>query len=158
MPLKLRLKRFGSKKKPFYRLVAIEQSFPRDGKVVAQLGYYDPKTSPKTINFQKEVVQEWLKKGAIPTDPVRRLLGEVGIMEKLVIQGPPRGEKKKVKEEKPAAKLEKKEEEHVRKEEPKKKEEPLKQEEPNKQEETVKQEEPPKQEESKKQDVPEAKE
>lgn len=95
MALKLRLKRFGTNKKPFYRLVAIEESFPRDGKVVAELGYYDPKTNPKTINFAKENIQDWLKKGAVPTDPVRRLLGEVGIMEKLVIKGPKKGEKKK---------------------------------------------------------------
>lgn len=100
MSLKLRFKRFGTNKKPFYRLVAMEESFPRDGKVVAELGYYDPKTNPKTINFVKDAIQGWLKKGAIPTDPVRRILGEIGIMEKLVIKGPKRGEKKKSKEEK----------------------------------------------------------
>lgn len=97
MALKLRLKRFGTNKKPFYRVVAMEESFPRDGKVVAELGYYDPKTNPKTISLIKEDIQNWLKKGATPTDPVRRLLGEVGIMEKLVIKGPQRGEKSKSK-------------------------------------------------------------
>lgn len=163
MPLKLRLKRFGSKKKPFYRLVAIEQSFPRDGKVVAQLGYYDPKTNPKIINFNKEDIQEWLKKGALPTDSVRRLFGEVGIMDKLTIKGPPRGEKEKKKgketEEKPLEQATEKKEEAPKQEEKKpgdpiKQEEPVKQEAPKKEKETVKPVEPKKQEEAKSQEEP----
>jgi len=82
MAVKLRLKRMGSKKKPAYRIVAIDSHNKRDGEYIELIGTYNPLTEPKTLNVNEEVAIKWLKNGAIPSDTVRNLLSEVGIMKK----------------------------------------------------------------------------
>jgi len=76
--VKIRLKRFGAKKKPFYRIVVADSRSPRDGKVIAQLGYYDPMQEPSLVKVDVEQAQQWLKNGAQPTDKVRALLTKAG--------------------------------------------------------------------------------
>ena len=80
MAVKLRLKRMGSKKKPFYRVVVADSRAPRDGKVIDQVGYYNPLDGDVKLN--DEAVIDWLKKGAQPTDTARNLLSKTGIMTK----------------------------------------------------------------------------
>ena len=74
MAVKLRLTRIGSKKNPIYRVVAADSRSPRDGKFIEIVGRYNPQTDPSTIELDEEKVTEWLRKGAQPTEPVRRLL------------------------------------------------------------------------------------
>ena len=74
MSVKIRLKKFGTKKRPYYRIVVQDSREPRDGKTIDELGIYHPiDTEAKQIAFDSEKVQQWLKKGAQPTDTVRRL-------------------------------------------------------------------------------------
>lgn len=81
MAVKLRLKRMGSKQKPFYRIVASDSRSPRDGKFIETVGTYNPiKDSAVTIDEEKAI--NWLNKGAIPTDTVRSILKDSGIMKK----------------------------------------------------------------------------
>jgi small subunit ribosomal protein S16 len=80
MAVKLRLKRIGAKKKPFYRIVAADESSPRDGRFVEELGYYNPLTNPATVQFDEEATKKWLANGATPTDTVRALLKKAGVM------------------------------------------------------------------------------
>jgi len=82
MAVKLRLKRMGAKKAPFYRIVAADSRSPRDGRFIEQLGTYDPKTNPATVNLKEEEILKWLGNGAQPTDTVRSLLSKAGIMKK----------------------------------------------------------------------------
>ena len=82
MAVKLRLKRMGAKKRPYYRIVAADSRSPRDGKVIDTIGTYNPLTTPAEIKIDEEAAQDWLKKGAEPTDTVRNLLSKAGIMEK----------------------------------------------------------------------------
>ena len=82
MAVKLRLKRMGSKKKPFYRIVAADSRSPRDGRFIENVGTYNPITEPAEIKIDEEVAMKWLKNGAIPTDTVRDLLKKQGILEK----------------------------------------------------------------------------
>ncbi len=82
MAVKLRLKRMGSKKKPFYRIVAADSRSPRDGRFIENVGTYNPITEPAEIKIDEEVAIKWLKDGAIPTDTVRDLLKKQGILEK----------------------------------------------------------------------------
>jgi small subunit ribosomal protein S16 len=79
--VRLRLKRTGRKHRPFYRLSAIDGRRPRDGRVVEELGYYDPgsKDPGKQLNFQRERIEYWLKMGAQPSETVRDLLKRSGI-------------------------------------------------------------------------------
>lgn len=72
--VKLRLQRFGSKKRPFYRIVAADVRAPRDGKFLDIIGTYDPLTEPATIKIDKEKAEKWLADGAKPTDTVKSLL------------------------------------------------------------------------------------
>ncbi len=81
MALKIRLKRMGMKKKPFYRVVVADINSPRDGRFVEEIGYYDPMTEPATINIDNEKAKQWLKNGAQPTDTVRTLLKKSGAIE-----------------------------------------------------------------------------
>lgn len=76
----IRLKRMGTKKKPFYRLVVTDSRKAVAGKYVEALGYYDPRKRPKVININKEKAWEWLKKGARPSDTVRSLFQREGIL------------------------------------------------------------------------------
>lgn len=79
MAVKIRLRRMGSKKNPFYRIVVADSRAPRDGKFIEEIGYYNPLTEPKTINVNNEKATDWIKKGAKPTDVVDRLFKNVGI-------------------------------------------------------------------------------
>ena len=72
--VKIRLQRQGKKKAPFYHVVVADSRSPRDGKIVEQIGTYDPMTSPATINIDEEKLAAWIKKGAKPTDSVKMLI------------------------------------------------------------------------------------
>lgn len=74
MAVKIRLRRMGARNNPFYRVVVADSRSPRDGRFIEEIGYYDPKSDPAVINIDKEKAEEWIKKGAQPTDTVKRLL------------------------------------------------------------------------------------
>jgi len=80
--VKLRLKRMGAKKVPFYRIVAADSRAPRDGRDIDTIGTYDPTKNPAIINIDEEKALNWLNKGAIPSDTVRGLLAKNGVMKK----------------------------------------------------------------------------
>ena len=82
MAVKLRLKRMGAKKQPFYRIVAADSRSPRDGRFIETVGTYNPLKNPAEINIDEEVALKWLKQGAMPTDTVRNILSKSGIMTK----------------------------------------------------------------------------
>ena len=82
MAVKLRLKRMGSKKKPVYRIVAIDSHTKRDGEYIELVGTYNPLTEPKTVKVNEEVALKWLSNGAQPSDTVRNLLSDAGVMKK----------------------------------------------------------------------------
>ncbi|KRU28302.1 ribosomal protein S16 [Clostridium sporogenes] len=79
MAVKIRLKRMGAKKAPFYRVVVADSRSPRDGRFVEEIGYYNPITEPSTIKLDEEKVQKWIKNGAQPTDTVKKLIEKAGI-------------------------------------------------------------------------------
>lgn len=74
MPTKIRLKRFGGKKKPRYRVVVADSREPRDGRVIEELGTYDPTTDPPSFRVDSARVSDWLSKGAQPTERIKKLL------------------------------------------------------------------------------------
>ena len=76
MAVKIRLRRMGKKKAPFYRVVVADSRSPRDGKFIEEIGTYNPLTDPSTINIDKEKAEKWIKNGAQPTDTVKKLLKE----------------------------------------------------------------------------------
>ena len=78
--VKIRLKRMGAHKKPFYRIVAADARAPRDGKFIEEMGYYNPMTEPADIKIDAEKAQKWLDNGAQPTETVRSLLKKSGII------------------------------------------------------------------------------
>ena len=82
MPLKIRLTRMGAKKRPSYRIVATDSRRPRDGQYIELIGTYNPIAEPKAVNIKEEVAMKWLRNGAVPTDTVRNLFSEAGIMKK----------------------------------------------------------------------------
>lgn len=82
MAVKLRLKRMGAKKRPFYRIVAADSRSPRDGRFIELVGTYNPICEPAEIKINEEVALKWLNNGAIPTDTVRDLLSSQGILKK----------------------------------------------------------------------------
>ena len=82
MAVKLRLKRMGSKQKPFYRVVAADSRSPRDGRFIETVGTYNPIKNPAEIAIDEEKALKWLNNGAIPTDTVKTLLSKQGIMAK----------------------------------------------------------------------------
>ena len=82
MAVKLRLKRMGAKKSPYYRIVAADSRSPRDGRFIETVGTYNPLTNPAEININEEVAMKWLRNGATPTDTVRNILSKDGIMAK----------------------------------------------------------------------------
>lgn len=77
--VKIRLTRLGAKKAPFYRVVVSESRNARDGKAIANIGYYNPMTDPAEIKIDVEQAQEWIKKGAQPTETVKKLLKIAGL-------------------------------------------------------------------------------
>ena len=72
--VKIRLQRVGKKKAPFYHVVVADSKSPRDGKIIEQIGTFDPMTEPSTIKLDKEKVETWIKNGAKPTDTVKALI------------------------------------------------------------------------------------
>lgn len=82
MAVKIRLTRMGAKKKPFYRIVASDSRSPRDGKYLELIGTYNPVPTEKEVNIKEEVALKWLRQGAIPSNTVRNLFSEAGIMKK----------------------------------------------------------------------------
>lgn len=81
MSVKIRLKRMGAKKKPFYRIVVADSRCPLDGKFIEEIGYYNPLVEEKTVKVDSEKVQQWIKNGAKPTDTVDRLFKNNGVYE-----------------------------------------------------------------------------
>ena len=73
MAVKIRLKRMGSKKNPFYRIVVADSRAPRDGKFIEEIGYYNPLTEPVTVKVNEEKAKQWISNGAKPTDTVDKL-------------------------------------------------------------------------------------
>jgi small subunit ribosomal protein S16 len=82
MSIKIRLKRMGSKKKPFYRIVVADSRSPRDGRFIEMVGTYNPLVEPAEVKIVEDSVLEWMKKGAQPSDTVRNLFSKEGIMKK----------------------------------------------------------------------------
>ncbi|KRN98221.1 30S ribosomal protein S16 [Levilactobacillus paucivorans] len=80
MSVKIRLKRMGSKKRPFYRIVVADSRSPRDGRFIEQVGTYNPVTQPAQITLEEESIMNWLNNGAQPSDTVKNLLSNAGIM------------------------------------------------------------------------------
>ena len=79
MAVKMRLKRMGKKKTPFYRVVVADSRSPRDGRFIEEVGFYDPNEEPSVIRFDEELAKKWLANGAQPTDRVAKLLKNAGI-------------------------------------------------------------------------------
>lgn len=82
MAVKIRMRRMGAKKRPFYRLVIADSRAPRDGRFIEEVGYYNPLSNPKEIKLDEDRILEWLQQGAQPSDTVRSLLSNAGIMTK----------------------------------------------------------------------------
>ncbi len=80
MAVKIRLRRMGAKKTPFYRIVVADSRFPRDGRFIEELGYYAPLKDPVDFKVDGEKVQKWIKNGAQPTDTVKSLLKKFEIL------------------------------------------------------------------------------
>jgi len=77
--VRIRLKRMGAKKKPFFRIVVADSRYPRDGRFIEEIGYYNPTTKPTTFQVDEEKVQQWLSKGARPSDTVKALFERAGL-------------------------------------------------------------------------------
>ena len=78
--VKIRLKRMGAHKKPFYRIVVADSRTPRDGRFREEIGYYNPMTEPKEIKIDEEAAAKWLSNGAQPTETVKKLFKNSGII------------------------------------------------------------------------------
>ncbi len=81
MAVKIRLKRMGAKKSPFYRVVVADSRYPRDGRFIEEIGIYNPLVDPALVNIDSEKALKWLKNGAQPTDTVKFLLKKTGVVE-----------------------------------------------------------------------------
>ena len=80
MAVKIRLRRMGAKKAPFYRVVVADSRFPRDGRFIEEIGYYDPTKEPAVVNIDAEKAKKWISNGAQPTDTVKALLKKNGVL------------------------------------------------------------------------------
>ena len=80
MAVKIRLRRLGAKKAPFYRVVVADSRFPRDGRVIEEIGYFDPTKEPAVVNIDGEKAKQWIANGAQPTDTVKALLKKNNIV------------------------------------------------------------------------------
>ena len=78
--VKIRLRRMGAKKAPFYRIVVADSRSPRDGRCIEEIGTYNPLTNPAVVSIDAEKAQNWIKNGAQPTDTVRSLLKKAGVL------------------------------------------------------------------------------
>ena len=81
MAVKIRLRRMGAKKAPFYRVVVADSRFPRDGRFIEEIGYYNPGTNPAEIKIDSEKAKKWISNGAQPTDTVKALLKKSGAID-----------------------------------------------------------------------------
>ena len=81
MAVKIRLRRIGAKKAPFYRVVVADSRYPRDGRFIEEIGYYDPTKEPAIVNIDAEAAKKWIGNGAQPTDTVRDLLKKSGVLD-----------------------------------------------------------------------------
>lgn len=79
MAVRIRLKRMGAKKKPFYRIVVADSRYPRDGRFIEEIGYYNPTTKPTTFEVDADKFRQWLAKGAKPSDTVKALFERAGL-------------------------------------------------------------------------------
>ena len=82
--VKIRLRRMGAKKAPFYRVVVADSRYPRDGRFIEEIGTYDPRQNPAAVNIDVERAQAWIKTGAQPTDTVRDLLKKAGLSSRIL--------------------------------------------------------------------------
>ena len=82
MAVKIRLKRMGAKKDPFYRVVVADSRAPRDGRFIDEIGYFNPTKNPAIVNINDEKAVDWLQKGAQPTETVRSLFNKAGVLAK----------------------------------------------------------------------------
>ncbi|MDT3697916.1 MAG: 30S ribosomal protein S16 [Thermincola sp.] len=82
MATRIRLRRMGAKKKPFYRIVVADSRSPRDGRFIEEIGYYDPCKNPAEVKVDDEKAVKWLQTGAQPSETVRALLNKAGLIEK----------------------------------------------------------------------------
>ena len=80
MAVKIRLKRMGAKKAPFYRVVVADSRYPRDGRFIEEIGYYNPLTDPITVQLDSDKAKKWIENGAQPTETVKTLLKKNGIL------------------------------------------------------------------------------
>ena len=80
MAVKIRLRRMGAKKAPFYRVVVADSRYPRDGRFIEEIGTYNPLTDPATVKIDADMAKKWIANGAQPTDTVKALLKKQGIM------------------------------------------------------------------------------
>lgn len=80
MAVKIRLRRIGAKKAPFYRVVVADSRYPRDGRFIEEIGYYDPTKEPAIVNIDGEKAKKWIGNGAQPTDTVKALLKKNGVL------------------------------------------------------------------------------
>jgi len=80
MAVKIRLRRMGAKKAPFYRIVVADSRYPRDGRFIEEIGYYNPLTNPAEINVDGEKAKKWIANGAQATDTVKSLLKKSGVL------------------------------------------------------------------------------
>ena len=78
--VKIRLRRMGAKKAPFYRIVVADSRSPRDGRFIEELGFYNPLVEPAEVRIDAEKAKDWMQKGAQPTDTVRRLMKNAGVL------------------------------------------------------------------------------
>jgi small subunit ribosomal protein S16 len=81
MAVKIRLRRMGAKKAPFYRVVVADSRFPRDGRFIEEIGYYNPISEPVEVKIDADKAKTWIKNGAQPTDTVKALLKKNGIID-----------------------------------------------------------------------------
>ena len=79
--VKMRLRRMGAKKAPFYRVVVADSRYPRDGRFIEEVGYYNPQTEPAEVKIDADKAKDWLAKGAQPTETVKSLLKKSGIID-----------------------------------------------------------------------------
>lgn len=82
MSVKIRLKRMGSKKRPFYRIVVADSRSPRDGRFIESVGTYNPLTEPETVTLKEDQIMSWLNNGAQPSATVKNILSRQGVMKK----------------------------------------------------------------------------
>ena len=80
MAVKIRLRRMGAKKAPFYRIVVADSRYPRDGRFIEEIGYYDPTKNPSVVKVDADKAKEWIKTGAQPTDTVKKILKDNGAL------------------------------------------------------------------------------